>query len=238
MKRVSVKRIAVALPIFFLGVALIGMMVVHVFLWRWANEIAATPSRLTPLPSVAPLSIRNQVEVNAFGWSVKVPNTTVREEPGPAALHNRASMSRTVSFEDHSSVSFLNFGPQDPWSQYRNDPAMRKIFTPQDVQTSYALMSASLSLNRPRFSIWEPNSHYLREYYLSILTPFGEAIHPIRNGVVRGFETDHTASGRTVFTLDVFDRSDHTIKLICLPPSGVDQQAWINALVDSLQPPA
>jgi hypothetical protein len=206
---------------------------VHALAWheaRWAATQPGAAVRLTPLDRTNMLNVRSTA-VEAFGWTFAIPGEPVTQNDGKTF--------KTFRVPGNGSVAIMLPGPGSA-SMYRPMPTMRKIFTDSELSSEFAFTKAEIAAEPGEVSFWNSRTHNVRLMELlmfkSMLGPNATALHPVGSGAVQGFETVMQVRG-TVFHVHLYDSHDERIELLCRAPTDVDPQAWMNAILASIQPP-
>ncbi|HEY4010724.1 MAG TPA: hypothetical protein VGM11_11280 [Acidobacteriaceae bacterium] len=176
------------------------------------------------------LNVRSTA-VEAFGWTFAIPGEPVTQNDGKTF--------KTFRVPGNGSVAIMLPGPGSA-SMYRPMPTMRKIFTDSELSSEFAFTKAEIAAEPGEVSFWNSRTHNARLMALmaskSTLAVNATALHPVGRGSVHGFEAVMQAKG-TAFHIHLYDSRDHRIELLCRAPTDVDPQAWMNAILASIQPP-
>jgi hypothetical protein len=241
-RRVSWARLAwllVALPVAVWAACWVVMFVAAFFMSATpVNSIMSLVKdlpRLTPIADPSLLPVKSSVEVNSFGWTLAIPNTTVKS-------HYDWKVGSDYHFTDGSSLLILDH--HDEISSQRailNFALTESALRPEEARDEYSLeRTALLEDFRTPVHFWQSRRTLLRKSSLAmtVLTDstLTVAVHDVSTGTARGFEFVSQMGSKPLFRVELYDVSGGKIEWMDTP-SAPNAQAQLNTILASVKPP-
>jgi hypothetical protein len=237
MKKISWKRIGIALGVVMLGFWLLKIPLRHFELWENAHSVSENQStriELSPISDSGRIVITSEISLTVLGWTFQIPNSKVRTRTDKPRYSQ-------IILEDGSTLNC--FSEDSPGA--KEDRAMDPngtIFHPEDLRSDYDLAIAAVKVTSKDASFWSSNRSLLRTFLLLVekmsIVGIGFELHTVGNAWMRGFESvaSKGQNGSFVYSLKLFGLKDQKLWMMIRPANG--GQRWINTLLDSIQPPS